>query len=42
LELEAGNATNESMNKAVQLAIHASVIELIQQGAERGHWTYKK
>jgi curli production assembly/transport component CsgG len=42
LELEAGNATNESMNKAVQLAIHASVIELIQQGAEKGHWTYKK
>lgn len=42
LELETGNATNESMNKAVQMSIHAAVIELIQQGAEKGHWAYKK
>jgi curli production assembly/transport component CsgG len=42
LELETGSATNESMNKAVQMAIHASVIELIQQGAEKGHWGFKK
>lgn len=42
LELETGSATNESMNKAVQLAIHASVIELIQQGADKGHWGFKK
>lgn len=41
VELEAGQATNESMNKAVQLAIHAGVIELIKQGAERGHWKFK-
>ena len=42
LELEAGKATNESMNKAVQLAIHAAVVELIQQGAVKGHWKFKQ
>jgi len=41
LELETGAATNESMNKAVQLAIHAAVIELIQEGARKGHWAFK-
>lgn len=41
LELETGSATNESMNKAVQLAIHAAVIELIQDGARKGHWAFK-
>lgn len=42
LELETGSATNESMNKAVQLAIHAGVVELIQQGAAKGHWKFKE
>jgi curli production assembly/transport component CsgG len=42
LELESGKATNESMNKAVQLAIHAGVVELIQQGAVKGHWKFKQ
>ena len=41
LELETGAATNESMNKAVQLAIHAAVIELINDGARKGHWAFK-
>lgn len=41
LELETGSATNESMNKAVQLAIHAAVIELINAGARKGHWGFK-
>jgi curli production assembly/transport component CsgG len=41
VELETGSATNESMNKAVQLAIHASVIELIRQGERKGHWAFK-
>jgi curli production assembly/transport component CsgG len=41
LELETGSATNESMNKAVQLAIHAAVIELINSGARKGHWAFK-
>lgn len=42
LELETGHATNESMNKAVQMAIHSAVIEMIEQGVNRGHWSYKK
>jgi curli production assembly/transport component CsgG len=41
LELETGSATNESMNKAIQLAIHAAVIELIREGERKGHWSYK-
>ena len=42
IELETGSATNESMNKAVQIAIHAAVVDLIQQGVEKGHWGIKK
>lgn len=42
VELETGSATNESMNRAVQLAIHAAVIEMINQGVEKGHWGFKK
>jgi len=42
LELETGSATNESMNRAVQLAIHAAVIEMIKEGAKKGHWTFKE
>jgi len=42
VEIETGSATNESMNKAVQLAIHASVIELIFEGERKGHWQFKK
>lgn len=41
LELETGSATNESMNRAVQLAIHAAVIEMIREGEKKGHWAYK-
>ena len=41
LELETGSATNESMNRAVQLAIHAAVIEMIKEGERKGHWAFK-
>lgn len=41
LELETGSATNESMNRAVQLAIHAAVIEMVKEGAKKGHWAFK-
>jgi curli production assembly/transport component CsgG len=41
LELESGAATNESMNRAVQLVIHAAVLEMVKEGARKGHWTYK-
>ena len=42
LELETGSATNESMNKAVQLAIHAAVIEMVKEGARKGHWAFRQ
>ena len=42
LELETGSATNEPMNKAVQMAIHSAVIELIRDGERKGHWSFKK
>jgi curli production assembly/transport component CsgG len=41
LELESGAATNESMNKAIQLAIHAAVIEMIYEGERKNHWAFK-
>jgi curli production assembly/transport component CsgG len=41
VEAEVGSATNESMNKAVQLAIQSAVIETIKQGAAKGHWQFK-
>ncbi len=42
VEAETGSATNESMNKAVQLAIHGAVVELIMEGERKGHWQFKK
>lgn len=41
VEAEIGSATNESMNKAVQLAIQAAVIETIKQGVAKGHWQFQ-
>lgn len=42
VEAETGAANNESMNKAVQLAIHAAVIETIMEGERKGHWQFKE
>jgi len=41
LEAELGAASNESMNKAVQLGVHAAVLELIKEGARKKHWKIK-
>jgi curli production assembly/transport component CsgG len=41
LEAELGSASNESMNKAVQLGVHAAVLELIKEGARKKHWKIK-
>ena len=41
-ELETGSASNESINRAVQLAVHGAVIELIKDGAAKGHWAFAK
>jgi hypothetical protein len=38
LELESGMTQNESVTFAVRSAIEAAVLELIQQGDERGYW----
>ena len=40
LELETGTAKNESMNKAVRMAIEAAVIETIYEGERKGHWAF--
>ena len=40
LEAEAGLAVNESVNRATQRAIEAAVVELIRDGAVKGHWSY--
>ena len=42
VEAETGSATNESMNKAVQLAIHGAVVVLIMEGERKGHWQFRK
>ena len=41
-ELESGVAANESINRATQLAVHGAVIELINDGARKGHWAFAK
>jgi curli production assembly/transport component CsgG len=40
LEAEIGAALNESRNRAIQTAIEAGVIEMIREGARRGHWDF--
>lgn len=40
IETEAGNASNESMNRAVQLAILAAVVETIFEGERKGIWQF--
>jgi curli production assembly/transport component CsgG len=40
LELEAGSAVNEPVNYAVRTAIEAGVVDLIQQGENKGLWKF--
>jgi len=40
LEAEIGSALNESRNRAIQSAIEAGVVEMIREGARRGHWDF--
>jgi len=42
LELEAGSAVNEPVNYAVRTAIEAGVVDLIQQGENKGLWKYSE
>ena len=41
LEMETGAANNESMNRALQMAIDASVDEMIYDGEKKGYWQFK-
>jgi len=41
IEAEVGSAKNESLNKAVQLGVHAAVLELIYEGARKKRWKIK-
>ena len=41
VESEAGMTENEANTMAVKMAIEAAVLELIQQGIQKGYWRYK-
>ena len=42
IESEVGLAINESVNLATQRAIETAVVELIKEGARRGHWHFRR
>ena len=42
LESELGGSINESINKAVDIAIQAAVVQTINEGARKGHWSFKE
>lgn len=42
LESELGGSINESINKAVDIAIQAAVVQTINDGARKNHWAFAK
>ena len=42
LEGELGGSINESINKAIDVAVQAAVIQTINEGARKGHWSFKE
>jgi len=42
LETEVGGSINESINKAVDIAIQAAVVQTINEGARKNHWSFKE
>ncbi len=40
VEFESGNVMNESVSIAVQAAIETAVVQLVEQGEEKGYWSY--
>jgi curli production assembly/transport component CsgG len=40
IEVESGNSMNEPKFIALQAAIETSVVELVQNGQEKGYWKY--
>lgn len=41
LEGEVGGSINESINKAIDVAVQAAVVQTINEGARKGHWSFK-
>jgi len=41
LEGEVGGSINESINRAIDVAVQAAVIQTINEGARKGHWSFK-
>lgn len=41
IEVESGTAVNEPVNYAVRAAIEQCIVEIVEQGADKGLWTYK-
>ena len=42
LESEIGGSINESVNRAVDIAIQAAIVQTINEGARKGHWSFKE
>ena len=42
LEIEVGNSRNDSITVSLMMAIEGAVLKLINEGYERGFWTYDK
>jgi curli production assembly/transport component CsgG len=42
LEGEVGGSINESINKAIDIAVQAAVVQTINEGARKGHWSFKE
>jgi curli production assembly/transport component CsgG len=42
LEGEVGGSINESINKAIDMAVQAAVVQTINEGARKGHWSFKQ
>jgi curli production assembly/transport component CsgG len=42
IEAETGMSINESINKATSMAIQAAVVATINEGARKGHWSFKE
>ena len=42
LEIESGVAINEPVNYAVRAAVEQSILQLVEQGEQRGLWKYKQ
>jgi curli production assembly/transport component CsgG len=42
IEGEVGGSINESINKAIDVAVQAAVLGTINDGARKGHWSFKQ